>query len=73
MIVFLWAIATILVAALMAFTAWASMVGGVAAVTDSWYERCPRCGHHGLAHRGSLHDHGCPPHHAHRLPIGHHA
>ena len=73
MIVFLWVAGAILVAALMTFTAWASLVGGVAAVSDSRYERCPRCGHHGLVRGGALHDHGCPHHQGHHFALRRHA
>lgn len=73
MIVFLWVAAIILVAALMTFTTWASLVGGVAALTDTRFERCPRCGHHGLVHGTTLHAGGCPEHHTHRLPVRRHS
>ncbi len=73
MIVFLWVAGTILVAALMSFTTWAALVGGVAALSDSRYERCPRCGHHGLVQGGQLHEHGCPEHHVHRMALRRHA
>ncbi len=63
MVVFLWIAGAVLLGALMTFTAWASIVGGLAAVSDSRYERCPRCGHHGLVQQGGLHDGGCPQHH----------
>lgn len=63
MVIFLWAVAVVITGALMAFTAWASTVGGLAVITDSRYERCPRCGHHGLVHAGTLHEGGCPHHH----------
>ncbi len=73
MVVFLWVAGAILVAALMSFTTWAALVGGVAALSDSRYERCPRCGHHGLVQAGKLHEHGCPEHHMHRVTLRRHA
>lgn len=69
MIVFLWVVGAVLVGALMTFTTWAATVGGLAAVTDSRYERCPRCGHHGLVHTGHLHDHGCPERRRHHASL----
>ncbi len=82
MVILLWVAGGIMIGAMMAFMAYASAVGGVGALTDSRYERCPRCGHHGLVHTGQLHDRSCPPrtgaqaasllHRGHRLHLGHH-
>ncbi len=58
--IFLWVIGALVVAGLMAFTAYAATVGGLGVVTDSRYERCPHCGHHGLVHQGRLHPTDCP-------------
>lgn len=55
MIVFLWVVGALLVAALALFMAYASTVGGLGVLTGSRYERCPICGHHGLVHEGRLH------------------
>jgi hypothetical protein len=64
----LWAVLIILGGALMAFTAYAAIVGGIGALGGGRFERCPRCGRHGLSVRGPLHPDGCPPQrHADRL------
>lgn len=67
MVVFLWVIGALLVAALASFMAYASTVGGLGVLTRSRYERCPRCGHHGLVRQGRLHPGSCPPAAGHRL------
>lgn len=82
MVLFLWVIGGILIGAMMLFMAYASIVGGLGAITDSRYERCPHCGHHGLVHEGRLHALDCPPsaasrvarlaHSGHALHPGHH-
>lgn len=60
MVILLWAAGVILIGAMMAFMTYASTVGGMGVLTDSRYERCPRCGRHGLVHEGQLHARGCP-------------
>ena len=61
MVVLLWVIGALLVAGLALFMAYASTVGGLGVLTQSRYERCPICGHHGLVHEGRLHPATCPP------------
>lgn len=51
--------------ALLAVTTYAAVVGGLGAVFGGRFERCPQCGHHGIAYRGPVHPGGCP---AHRHP-----
>lgn len=63
MTVLLWVVVFVLGGALMAFTAYAAVVGGIGALSGGRFERCPRCGRHGLAVTGALHPDGCPPHH----------
>lgn len=67
MVVFIWVIGALLVAALASFMAYASTIGGLGVLTHSRYERCPRCGHHGLVHEGRLHPVDCPHRGSHRL------
>lgn len=56
-----WTVMVILGGSLMAFSAYAAITGGIGAVGGARYERCPKCGHHGLVIRGTLHPFGCPP------------
>lgn len=60
MIILLWALGIALIAGMMVFMAYASTMGGVGVLTQSRYERCPQCGHHGLVHEGRLHPAACP-------------
>ena len=69
MIIFLWVAGAILIGAMLVFAAYASTVGGMGVLTQSSYERCPRCGHHGLVHGGRLHPAVCPP--SHSVRVGH--
>jgi hypothetical protein len=57
----LWAVVLILGGTLMAVTTWAAVVGGIGALSGARFERCPRCGRHGLSQRGVLHPDRCPP------------
>jgi hypothetical protein len=61
MTVMLWTVVFILGGTLMAVTTWAAMVGGIGALSGGRFERCPRCGRHGLSTIGPLHPDGCPP------------
>ena len=54
-----WVVIALLSGVLMGFTAYASIVGGIGAASGGCYERCPRCGRHGLA-KGPLHSRRCP-------------
>lgn len=58
--VFLWLVVGALAALLFAFSVYAFEVGGVGLISGARYERCPRCGHHGLARGKALHEHDCP-------------
>jgi hypothetical protein len=62
MTAFLWAVVLIVGGVLMAFTTYAAVVGGIGALSGGRFERCPRCGRHGLSVRAPLHPDGCPPH-----------
>jgi len=57
----LWLVAITLSAALLVAATWAAVVGGLGALTGARFERCSRCGRHGLIRRGQLHPGGCPP------------
>ena len=67
MVVFLWVIGAAMIAGLMLFMAYASTVGGLGILTRSSFERCPRCGRHGLVHTGLLQGGVCPPSTAGRI------
>ena len=66
----LWVIVFVLGGMLMAFTAYAAIVGGIGALTGGRFERCPDCGRHGLSTTGQVHPHGCPPRH-YSEPLAH--
>lgn len=60
MSVFLWFVVVALGLALFAFSVYAFGMGGLGLLSGSRFERCPRCGRHGLATRGGVHALGCP-------------
>ncbi len=53
-------IAAILVALLLAVSAFALLVGILGSVFGEGFARCARCGHFTLGSAGHLHPHGCP-------------
>lgn len=55
-----WIVVMGLGAALLVFSTYAAIVGGVGALVGARFDRCPRCGGHGLAIGGRLHGYGCP-------------
>ena len=60
MSVFLWVVVVALGVALFAFSVYAFAEGGLGMLEGARFERCPRCGRHGLVARGRLHAGGCP-------------
>lgn len=60
MIILLWVAGSVLIALLLLFTAYASTVGGIGVLSGYRYQRCPRCGRHGLVRGMVLHDQVCP-------------
>lgn len=70
MSVFLWVVVVALAVLLFCFTVYAFEVGGLGVLTGARFERCPRCGRHGLAAGGRLHPDGCP-HRPHRQRLRH--
>jgi hypothetical protein len=60
MAVFLWVVVVGLGVVLFAFSVYAFAEGGLGILSGARFERCPRCGRHGLAGPGRLHARGCP-------------
>jgi hypothetical protein len=60
MSVFLWVVVLALGVALFLFSVYAFAEGGLGLLTGARFERCDRCGRHGLAGQGRLHARGCP-------------
>lgn len=60
MSVFLWVVLAALAMALFGFTVYAFAEGGLGIVSGARFERCPRCGRHGLVTQGRIHIDGCP-------------
>ena len=54
MSVFLWVVVVALGVALFAFSVYAFAEGGLGMLEGARFERCPRCGRHGLVARGRL-------------------
>ena len=57
---FLWVVLVALGLVLFGFTVYAFAEGGLGLLSGARFERCPRCGRHGLVVRGQLHPRGCP-------------
>lgn len=55
-----WVVIVVVAGGLMAFTTYAAIMGALGAVFGTRFERCPRCGRHGLVLDGPLHPYGCP-------------
>lgn len=60
MIVFLWVVVGVLGVLVFSFSVYAFAEGGLGILEGARFERCPRCGRHGLAVSGRLHEEGCP-------------
>ena len=60
MVVLVWALLGALSAGLAAVSTWGMAVGSVAVLSGEQLQRCPRCGHHGLAKGGQIRPEGCP-------------
>lgn len=60
MSVFLWVVVVALGLVLFAFSVYAFAEGGLGILSGARFERCTRCGRHGLAVGGQLHARGCP-------------
>jgi hypothetical protein len=58
--VFLWVVVVALGLMFFAFSIYALAEGLLGMLSGARFERCPRCGHHGLAVGGQLHARGCP-------------
>jgi ribosomal protein L37E len=58
--VFLWLAVALLAVLLFSFSVYAFAVGGAGMLEGASFERCPRCGRHGLVLRDRLHAKGCP-------------
>lgn len=63
MAVFSWTAVIVIGAALGGFTTYAAVLGGIGALTGGRFDRCARCGRHGLTVGGTVHPDGCPGHH----------
>lgn len=63
-------VASVLVAVMVFFAAWALLVGMIGVISGERLERCPRCGRLGFTDHGERHPQGCPAPVLH-LP-GHH-
>lgn len=57
----MWAVVAVLGLCLLLVSIWGLFVGIIALVTDEELQRCRHCGRIGLAPRGQLHAHACPP------------
>jgi hypothetical protein len=62
---FIWVVVVSLGVVLFSFSVYAFAVGGAGLLEGASFERCPRCGRHGLVLRGRVHAKGCP-HPSHR-------
>jgi hypothetical protein len=60
MSVFVWVVVMALGVVLFIFSVYAFAEGGLGLLKGARFERCPRCGGHGLVVRGALHAGGCP-------------
>jgi len=60
MSVLLWVAVVALGLLLFGFTVYASAIGGLGILEGARFERCPRCGRHGLVVQGRIHAQGCP-------------
>jgi hypothetical protein len=68
--VFLWVVVLALGLVLFGFMMYAFAVGGLGVLEGARFERCPRCGHHGLVVDGRIHAQGCP-HRSYRQALRH--
>ncbi len=60
MSVFLWVVGVALAVVLFGFTVYAFAMGGLGTLEGARFERCPRCGRHGLVVQGRIRAQGCP-------------
>jgi hypothetical protein len=58
--VLLWMVLVGVALVLFAFSAYAFAEGGLGILSGARFERCPRCGGHGLVVHGRIHAQGCP-------------